>query len=273
MADGGALEEEVVVDLRYLQFISPAGVVILSSTLEWIRVNGGTFSFRLPAAAPRIGNEAVRYLDDSGFFERYLGQKLSSFSRLRPTTVPLSLVSYELSYQWLQNRLIDWLSARLAMNRESLGILDLCFGEVFNNIRDHSGENVGCVAAQHFPRQSLVHIAVSDFGVGIPTRVREKLLDLGDSEAVLKAIEPGFTTESTPRNRGAGLDTLASQVAQENGGQLVILSGHGVLSARQGPEQPAISAREAPVSYPGTLIDARLRTDTIEPLDPEDLLW
>lgn len=265
--------EEVIIDLRYLRFITPAGVVILANTLEWIRSNGGSFSFKLPQANPRIENEAVRYLDDSGFFEQYLGAKLSPCSRLRPTTVPLSLVSYELSYQWLQVRLIDWLSARLAMNRESLGILDLCFGEVFNNIRDHSGENVGCVAAQHFPSQNLVHIAVSDFGVGIPTRVREKLPELADSAAVLKSIEQGFTTESTPRNRGAGLDTLANQVAQENGGNLVILSGHAVLSAQRGPEQPAVSAREAQVSYPGTLIDARLRTDTIEPLDPEDLLW
>ena len=79
-------------------------------------------------------------------------------------------------------------------------------GEIFNNINNHAGKSGDIASAimQHFPKRSEVDIAISDFGEGIPARVREKEPEISnDGAAILKAVEENFSTRSTPRNRGA----------------------------------------------------------------------
>jgi len=73
---------------------------------------------------------------------------------------------------------------------------------------------------QHFPQEKLVTISMSDFGLGIPSRVREKVENISDSEAIIRAVEEGFTTKSRPTNKGIGLDYLLKAVVLNNGGQV-----------------------------------------------------
>ena len=202
---------------------------------------------------PNVNNEAVRYLDDSGFFLHYAARRLSPGSRRRATMVPLSLVTYAESYNWLKTTLTAWLAGRLRLRPASLGLLEVCLGEVFNNIRDHSGVHKGAVLAQQYPKKQIVRVAVSDFGEGIPAIVRTKEPFLTDTACVRRAMEPGFTTRSSPGNRGAGLDILADSVLQINRSHLTILSGRCALTTSPGETEAAFHTREVQASYPGTL--------------------
>jgi hypothetical protein len=136
--------------------------------------------------------------------------------------------------------------------------------EIFNNINDHSMQKIGSIFCQHFPRENQVNIAISDFGVGIPYKVKQVLPNLNDPEAILKATEEGFTTKSTARNAGAGLDILISNVALVNQGNLGIFSNHGCVIFKNDGSKIKNELRTLRGFYPGTLFDIHLRTDTIE---------
>jgi STAS domain-containing protein len=57
----------LVLDFKRLNFIQPAGVIFLSNLIWWLHQHGT--SVRLINAQPNV--EALRYLDDSRFFEQH----------------------------------------------------------------------------------------------------------------------------------------------------------------------------------------------------------
>jgi hypothetical protein len=101
------------------------------------------------------------------------------------------------------------------------------------------------------------------------------MLILSDAEAIVRATELGFTTKSTPRNAGAGLDFLLQRVVAENGGRVTIFSStsYVVFYRRNG------AIAHTPISNagycPGTTIEITFHTDAIKsvPDEPEELEW
>jgi hypothetical protein len=116
-----------------------------------------------------------------------------------------------------------------------------------------------CIFVQQYPQLNRIHIALSDFGVGIPYNVYKKATAEHDGVAILFATREGFTTQSSPRNRGAGLDIFLNTLAR-NRGKAIIYSNRGALSCTHEKRHPFLMNGK----YPGTLFDIRFRTDTIE---------
>lgn len=163
--------------------------------------------------------------------------------------------------------MMPWIGRSVGMTTESLASIRVSLEEVLHNVRDHSGVDIGCTFAQHFPKKNRIQIAISDFGKGIPTVIRNKIPETSDSAALRLACQEGFTTQSNVQNRGAGLPTLIKYVTQNNGGNILITAGHGHLSAAptpQGLHPYKITARNTENYYPGTLVRVILRTDTLE---------
>lgn len=112
---------------------------------------------------------------------------------------------------------------------KDLDVLYCALGELFNNVFNHSKSAIeGYVFIQFLPNIRKLKLSICDFGIGIPTSVNNYLRsELGEvlspDEALKKAFEKHFTVQSTPRNRGAGLDTLFSGVVELNG-ELTFLS-------------------------------------------------
>ena len=135
----------------------------------------------------------------------------------------------------------------------------------------------GCIFIQHYPRDNYVKVAISDFGVGIPHNVHRKMPWLADSLAIKKATEAGFTTKTTPKNRGAGLDTLLYNVVKNNKGSVYIHSNQGILECTYDNdlEEIMMLPRDYQGYYPGTLLDIVFRTDTIEDIEffEEEFTW
>lgn len=261
----------VVFDFREIRWITPTGVTCFSNLIEWLAFNDVECHFQnfLPTT------EVCRYLDDSGFFETYLGERIRSGSRIRDTTIPLKRVRHSESHAFLEFDLLPWMMGRLNMNKASLADIQTSIQEIFNNILDHSTQQIGCVYGQHFPNKDTISFAIADFGIGIPAAMGQVKAFADDGAAILEASKEGVTSKGTVRNMGAGLDILIRNVVNRNRGNLTIRSGNGRLRCRPGAQGNVKVPDVASGFYPGTLIDIELRTDTIEHVEDkrEDLEW
>jgi anti-sigma regulatory factor (Ser/Thr protein kinase) len=262
---------ELSFDFSQLGFIRPAGVVFLSNLLHWLQEKGTKSTL----CNCDINKDADRFLDDSLFFEQHCGSKLSATSTPRSTTRPLQRIAHADSHAWLGTNLIPWLSARISITQASLYPIKACLSEIFNNIKDHTRYDIGSIFVQHFPQESRVIVAVSDFGLGIPDSVRTVVENVSDSDAILRAVQDGFTTRSTPGNKGIGLDYLLKTVVLHHGGKVTIYSSGAIV--RFDRDENSIQSQVLPnVGFcPGTTIDIEFRTDNIEvlPEESEELQW
>ncbi|GJD85756.1 hypothetical protein [Methylobacterium haplocladii] len=265
------LPDKVIIDFGFLGFIHPSGVTFLSNFVHWLHHRG----LRCDFYQHTRNGQAHRFLDDSLFFEQHLGNKLNVYRGPRRTTQHLRRVEHAESHYFIRGTLGPWLADALNTNNASLYPFQVCLSEIFNNIQDHSDRDNGSIFAQHFPNINLVRIAIADFGRGIPHNVANVVPDISHNEAIIKAVEAGFSTKSTPRNRGAGLDYLLQTVVGTNGGEVTISSFNGMVRFLP----MGGGCRPTPVLTagfcPGTTIDIELRTDTIIPVEdePEDLEW
>ncbi|OPH48611.1 hypothetical protein BC351_09145 [Paenibacillus ferrarius] len=265
-------DKEFVFDFYSLQFIRPVGVTVLSNLIGKLHKHGASVSFRCPV--PNRLNKwcPISFLDDSMFFKHYLNETLDSFASLRPTTLSLENVTYSRSIEYL-SKAMQWLAGKLNLTKRSLSEIETCLKEVFNNINDHSSEKIGSIFIQQYPKENRVMVAISDFGVGIPHNIQRVKPSLTDSEALRLAVKEGFTTKTTPKNRGAGLDILLHNVVKNNKGYVYIHSNRGILNCEE-DGFGGIIFTENNVSgfYPGTLLEINFRTDTIEN-EEEEFLW
>jgi anti-sigma regulatory factor (Ser/Thr protein kinase) len=265
--DGQSKWSRVRFDFATLNFIDPTGVVVLCNLIDYLRRVGASVKVRVK----RPYSQCVEYLDDLGFFKHYGGESLRPHAALRRTTVPIERVESHKMFAYLENQLMPWIADRVGLAQESIATVKTCFEEIFHNIDDHSGVDIGSAFAQFFPKNDHIHVAISDYGVGIPSVVRRKVPGILDPEALLKACEEGFSTKTNVRNRGAGLPTLIRYVTLRNQGNVLLASGKGELAATHQYGSTNIRARNVRDGfYPGTLVKVILRTDTFEAM-AEDL--
>ena len=274
-AEGEPLNSEIVIDFSTLSFIQPVGVAILYNIVNWLRIKGVTVKFRFPQLPELVSNtNPIKYLDDCGFFQDFLGQKKFGYSLLRSTTIPSKNVACEESYAWLDDVLISWLMRELAtQNRAGFANTKTCLQEIFNNIEDHSNQNLGCVFAQNYPAYNEIKLAISDFGVGIPFNIQRVEPIVNDAKALELAVQEGYSTKSWPRNRGAGLDILTQLVVNTNRGRIYIHSNYGKLSCFYN-NGLRFESNMVNQMYPGTLFEIVFNTNRIyqEPM-AEDFQW
>ena len=211
---GKARPQRVVFNFAPLEFVRPSGVVFLSNLCYWLNEKGCSVSF----SGLDVSRPAVGFLDDSLFFEQHCGHKLNPGCKPRVTTLPLIKIAKSDSHAWIAFTLVPWLSNATGIPEPSFYEIATCISEIFNNIQDHTRSDIGSVFVQHFPKEKSINISVSDFGDGIPHVVRTKLPELSDSDAILTAVTEGFTTKSTMRNQGAGLNYLLRTAVLEHAG-------------------------------------------------------
>lgn len=260
----------VVLDFSRMRFVDSSAITVIANTIWYLRKRKVKVSF----ANHGLGTDSNRFLDDSGFFETFDGAAVFKDSALRKTTLPLEQVAHDKSYAWIHHKFSPWIAAKVGMTEASFASIKLCLQEIFNNIIDHSGEKVGCVFAQHYPKKNQIMLSISDFGVGIPANVRKVLPDLSDSEAIAQAAIEGFTTKSTVRNQGAGLDILTRYVVVKNRGSIHVHSLKGSFQCIHAASGARPLHREVQSSYPGTLVQITFNTDFLEPIaEKEEFEW
>lgn len=262
--------KELIFDFSQLGFIEPAGITSLGNLFEWLEIKKHEATIFYPKEFGHKRHCPIKYLDDSGFFLKHLGYLLDESSRVRPTTIQLQNITYDNSYSWLKGKFIPWLSEQIKVKEKTLASIDICIGEIFNNIRDHSFEKIGCIYAQHFPNKNILTFSISDFGVGIPHNIRKVKTELNDAEALELSVQEGFTTGSTKRNLGAGLHTLIMSVVNKSKGSIHIHSGFGILNANYVNDSIKITTSLSSGYYPGTFLDVNIDTSIIIEEDQHD---
>jgi hypothetical protein len=274
---------EVSFDFNNINFIKPPGVVTLWNMIDYMDEALGIDIFYLTPKdyvdRPRF-YQAVDYLDDCLFFEKVMGRKLHPGSRERNTTNGLEKLQTGTFNQGYIDKTIAWLKGNLKLRKKSFSVLETALGEVFNNILDHSGSAIGgCAFAQHYPYYNIIQLCISDFGTGIPNKIRTKFshdligkpLKL-DSHAIRFATLPKISTKSTPRNRGAGLDNLV-HIIENNKGFMKIISNEGSFVYNNYNNVQEVSLDDLGGYYQGTLVILKFKTNTLDIESEEDLSW
>ena len=141
--------------------------------------------------------------------------------------------------------------------------------EVFNNVFDHSNSDVsGYIITQFFPKNNKLSFSICDFGVGIPNSINNHMISEGklplkETEAIVKALELGYSIKSVPRNAGMGLFNILDLVESSNG-NLVIVSNN-VYYEKYGKNSPKIVFTN--YNFQGTLIKVLVDLNTFDDVD------
>jgi len=257
--------DHVTIDFSRLGYVLPSGITFLSNFIHWLRGLGATVNF----TGYNRDVDCIHFLDDSLFFQQFLGKKLRNWASPRETTRPLVQARHEQSQSEVRDHFIPWLMTRLNMSRNSLYEVQNNILEIFNNIQDHSSLDIGCLFAQHFPKLNRVSVAIADFGIGIPATVRKVSPNLSDNAAIILAAQRGFTSGRQPRNKGEGLSILMDTVVVQNQGAVTIYSQGGAVTFRADRGRIIPQPWRVHGFCPGTTIEIWLRTDTL-PCFPDE---
>lgn len=259
----------IIFDFINIDFVETSGLTGLINLIEWLKLKGISMRF----CNFERSSEVIKYLDDIGFFKRYLNKTVFSDCQSRNSTFDLIEMSYR--HSWLDNTLITWIANRTDYYPSSFDDLKTALLEVLGNIKHHSQTNIGCVFAQYYPRTGEILISISDFGVGIPYNVN---LFLGhnlihDYLSIEMACQNKFTTGSTVGNAGLGLPLLIDIIAKKYKGYVEIISNKGYV--RFTGENLIKSMHDEINIHPGCNIQIRFAKRHVENIEDnrEDFEW
>lgn len=275
-----------LVEALFKRLNRDTGTLVFDFTkLEQIQVGGVTVLCNLMAMCRQMGIKvslhAAEWCDAGPFVEGSgllaFGNEIRKSPSATPTFLPIKSVQYDRSHSYMNDELIPWLAANFGLQQRALSTLRVCFEEIFNNIRDHSTRDVGCSAGHYDVATGKATICISDFGIGIPGRVRAAMEIGSDQAAIAMACQEGFTTKTTPRNMGAGLHVLVRNAVERNKGTVIISSGEGIYSCYPsvGPSPSKRTGKPARFKYPGTMIHITLQKSDFVPdeVDEEEFQW
>ncbi len=258
--------EPVVVDLRTVEFVEPAGLCGLAALLEFLCARCEDVSLTLP------GRDVPAYLERMNFFRIFGGrirtnadvEALEERRRHNPGTLQ-ELINFhtEEEIPGIIHRISEILENQGYRLRERVAICST-LSEVCANAAEHGVSSFGAYAAvqayHHIVsgarrRGEEVLIAIADGGVG----VRETLSrnpayaehTATDNDALRHALEMGVSATGEI-GRGGGL-ALVAGIAARSGGSLSLRSGTGRVSVYENRK----NSRNVP-QFPGTFVRVSL---------------
>lgn len=106
-------------------------------------------------------------------------------------------------------RVYEYFKRSMFKNKD-LATLRLSLDEAYYNVFDHAdAKGVAFSFIKYDTTRSIIHIAVCDFGKGIPTTVRGYRPEIGtDVDALSLAMQDKFTIRSQGYNQGMGLGNI-----------------------------------------------------------------
>ncbi len=256
------------IDLTHMYFIAPYHVVSLACLIEEYYMKGVIIRFN------KVNNQASRYLDNLGFFNYWE----DGFDRKKyhPEEVKTSFCLWQLDKEMF-HPYVTYAQAYFTkhfFNGLDLQPLNTSLTELFNNVIDHSKSKVsGYVFTQYYPNKKEFIISLCDFGSGIPNTIIKYLRKTQDKtvtplEAFDLAFKRGFSTESTPSNRGLGLDNIAS-IVRSMKSELLIISNNVCFKQQSDGKIVKQTIQEG---FRGTQVVIYLKTDNLKPLVVEELV-
>ena len=258
--------EPVVLDLRTVEFVEPAGLCGLAALLEYLAPRCEEVNLAL------AGRDVPAYLERMNFFRLFGGRvrtnvdvaSLEERRRHNPRTLQ-ELINFhtEAEIPGIIERISEILENQGYRLRERVAVCST-LSEVCANAAEHGVSSFGAYAAvqayHHIvsgPRRrgEEVLIAIADGGVGVrETLSRNPALaeyTTTDNDALRHALEMGVSGTGEI-GRGGGL-ALVAQIAARSGGSLSLRSGTGRITVYQNRK----NSRNVP-PFPGTFVRVSL---------------
>jgi anti-anti-sigma regulatory factor len=272
--------DQVVLDLKDVEFVEPAGICGLATLLEYLIPRSKNVRLALEG---RDGRQVAAYLERMDFFRLFGGRistdadlsSLEERKRHNPGTLQ-ELVNFQTEDE------IPGIVQRIAEILETMGYkmrerVDICstLSEICANAAEHgvAGKESGAPAFGAYAAvQAYNHVvsggsrgdrrggeevivAIADGGPGIRDTLARNPANAeftgSDNEALRHAIKMGVSS-SGEVGRGGGLN-LVSQIAARAGGSLSLRSGSGRVTAYK----DRTNSRNVP-AFPGTFVRVSL---------------
>jgi anti-sigma regulatory factor (Ser/Thr protein kinase) len=223
-------ESEVVIDLEHCRFFTPIGLTFLAGYIKKLAESGKHIELFL-------NSEVLNYLERIGFLEHIDGtfEKVLTIFPERPDIykTPLSnqLVEFQIIGFWELDS-VDEIATHLAQitaeNADSntpYHYFENIYSELLDNAFIHAGTTYAQVVAQTYPQ--TLKISISDSGVGIPQKLREKYTFANDFDGIELATDKSTTTQE--RDYGTGL-TMMREYLTDPADRLFIISNQGCVT-------------------------------------------
>jgi|CXWL01.1.fsa_nt_gi hypothetical protein len=203
-------------------------------------------------------SQVIANLEKNGFKDAFLGTQgplpdnAIPYREDRATTFDKNGIVDYLKSKWLGR---GWIHISPQLRDAIVGKM----WEIYANAFEHSNSPIGLFSCgQYFPRLHALNLTVIDFGVGIPSNVRQFAGNpsLEGRLAMKWAFRPGTTTKPNDMGRGVGLDLIKQFVAL-NEGKLEVFSHEGHAVIEKGREE--YQGRSC--FFEGTLVNISLKCD------------
>ena len=137
--------------------------------------------------------------------------------------------------------------------------LKVALDEVYANIADHSKSNGNAFSyIKYIPQDRKIYVSACDFGLGIAKTLRDSNAKYTSDEDALKdSINIGVSAKTNARNKGYGLDSIASTLSEND--ILRIVSNRGILKSTGGKD---VEVFGLDFELKGTLIYFEISTDS-----------
>jgi len=130
-------------------------------------------------------------------------------------------------------------------------------GELVDNVYQHSEFNNSMVMAQRYAKKKIIEVCIFDDGISISGSYKKHLgRDFNGVEAILQAIN-GLSTRPE-KGRGRGLHDTVKLVSDGMRGEIMIISGDGILHMDQSKAVQTYILSEENDKLNGTLFSARI---------------
>lgn len=247
---------EVRLEFSKCRFLKQNAVAFLGGLIRLLRQRGIKTVVGVSTLVPTVRKN----LDKNGFIKAFTGQAYPWKDNTIPyredwNSNPRGFQNY-LSTEWLGQGWIGISSALRDCIVERVA-------ETYLNAFEHSASPVGVfTCGQYYPQLRMLHLALVDFGVGIPHNVRRFLGQasaetLNGGKCMEWAFRAGTSTKSAEGiSRGLGLDLLKSFIAA-NHGEMTIMSHDGYVSI----VDTGVTYDSLGHFFDGTLINISLRCD------------
>jgi ATP-binding region, ATPase family protein len=236
--------DEILFDFSRTSWIDAEMTVLLSMMFEMalqITNNVGAKIETMPDKVREI-------LQKNNFFPYYgLGSKLIDTFNTTITFFADTPSNDALIHEYIKEEVFSAIGNKIS--DDFLKEVSYCIFEIVHNVRDHSGADRFYICGQHYPKQGILRLAISDLGVGLPAKVKQRNPHMvSDIEAVEWAFVDGNTTKRR-KEGGVGLYSIKDILHQR--GQLKLISNQAFYSISQ---SGITNHQSMPERFRGTLL-------------------
>lgn len=266
-----AITEEInllIVDFNEVKFMDTDDFVVLACLIESFYIKGCDIKF---IGGTEGFNNHLFNIKFKKYWKKGFGRDKFTLS-YNQTTLCLWKISENMIYSY--SMYARQYFEKFAKNKDLIPLASN-MDEVFNNIFDHSKSFVtGYIITQYYPKNNKLSFSVCDFGIGIPTSIKESNItkhktDFEDWKAILKSLEKGFSINSTPRNRGFGLNNIL-EFTENSNGKLLIISNNGIVEKKAGE---MYRTGNSGFNFSGTLIKVEIDLNALDEKDDTDQIF